>query len=113
MAERAVLSSTFEMQPLPCVWPDTPAHCVYPLELLEDDGVLSGRGLRGNFGPCKSVREEREDDDDVTRNSRFTLEGTRTGSALVLTQAFEGRGGKVRSHNHDPSASPSSGPMFA
>ena len=74
----------------------TPAQCVYPLTLLEEDGVLSGSGLRGNFGPSTSVCEAREDDDDATRNNRFTLKGTRTGGALVLTQAFAGHGGEVR-----------------
>ena len=103
MAERAVLSSTFEMQPLPCVWPDTPAHCVYPLELLEDDGVLSGRGLRGNLGPGGRVREVREDDDDATRMGRFALEGTRTGGALVLKQVFPS--GEVRGPFPSPSPS--------
>ena len=74
----------------------TPAQYVYPLTLVEEDGVLSGSGLRGNFGPNRSVCEAREDDDDATRNNRFTLKGTRTGGALVLTQAFAGHGGEVR-----------------
>ena len=75
----------------------TLAQCVYPLELVEEDGVLSGSGLRGNFGPGERIRDVREDDDDATRNNRFTLNGTRTGGALVLTQAFAGHGGEVRS----------------
>ena len=72
----------------------TPAQCVYPLELLEAGGVLSGRGLRGNFSPGERVRKVREDDDDATRMGRFTLEGTRTGGALVLKQVFPS--GEVR-----------------
>ena len=74
------------------------ANYIYPLELLEEDGVLSGHGLCGSFGRGETIRKVREDDDEATRNNRFTLEGTRTGSALVFKQVLGS--GQVRNPSH-------------
>ena len=76
------------------------ANYIYPLELLEENGVLSGHGLCGNFGRGETIREVRDDDDETTRKHRFTLEGMRTGSALVFRQVLSS--GRVRNTRTEP-----------